>query len=524
MPEPLHVLIVEDSPKDAELIIFALRKAEFLPDVKRVETETEYVESLHAGLDLIISDYEMPQFNGIRALELLKRTGLEVPFILISGVVGEENAVAAIKQGATDYLPKDRLGRLGVAVNHALAQSQLRREKAKAQEAMRESETRLMRAQRMESIGAMANGIAHDLNNILSPIMMAVEMLKSSSQNDPHTRSILETLEANARRGSDAVRQVLSFGRGLEGHQIEVQPKHLIKDIVGIIKDTFPKDIRLEISVEDQPWAILGYPTQLHQILLNLCLNARDSMPNGGLLSITVDNRILDEQYVAMTPQAKTGRYVAITVTDSGEGITQGAVDQMFDPLHSPNEVGGRAGLWLSTVIAIVEAHDGFIILESEQGSGTSFQIFFPANPSQQSAEESASQVRLPRGQGETVLLIDDESSILTITSQTLEEFGYRVLSASNGAEAVAVYAQHQEEIALVLTDLMMPVMNGSATIHALAKINPEVKVIVASGLNPNDNSIRAADPGIKHFLSKPYTARALLEKLRSLLDEPSKE
>jgi len=522
MPEPLHLLLVEDNPKDAELILHTLRRAGFLPDCKRVETEADYAENLHVGLDLILANQKLPQFNGLRALELLKRSGLDIPFILLSAVAGEETAVAAMQQGATDYLLKDRLARLGPAVSHALEESNLRNERRKAEEALRESEERCQRAQRMESIGALTSGIAHDLNNILSPIMMAVDMLKRSSTNDPQTLEVLETIEANARRGSETVCQMLSFGRGLEGERTEVQPRHLLNAIEGVIKDTFPKDIRLRIALEPDPWLILGYPAQLHQIVLNLCLNARDSMPNGGLVTIQVENRMLDEQYVATTPEAmevQPGPHVALTVTDSGVGIPQADLERIFDPFFSTKVLGKGGGLGLSTVWAIVKAHGGFVTVDSEPGKGTSFRLYLPAKPNSPSAVEQPKPVALPRGEGETVLLIDDEASVLSITSQTLEEFGYQVLSANNGAEAVAIYAQRKDEIAVVLTDLMMPVMNGNATIHALLKINPSVKVIVASGLNANDNRIQAADSGINHFLAKPYTARALLEKLRTALE-----
>lgn len=524
MPDPLHLLLVEESSKDAEIVLQLLRKAGFLPDCKRVETEADFLKNLHSGLDLIISNQKLPQFNGIRALELLKRSGLEMPFILLSSEVGEETAVAAMKSGATDYLLKDRLARLGPAVGQALEQSKLRRERKETEAALRASEERCQRAQRMESIGALTNGIAHDLKNILSPIMMAVEVLKGSS-NDPQTRAILDTIEANAHRVSETVCEILSFGRGLEGERIEVPPKHLLRDIGQIIKATFPKEIRLQISVDAGAWAIWGYPTQLHQIVLNLCLNARDTMPNGGLLSIRAENRVLDEQYVSMTPgavESKPGPYVLLSVTDSGAGIAPGDLDKIFDPFFTTKELGRGVGLGLPTVKAIVKAHEGFVLVDSEPGKGTAFKLFLPAKPANQASSEQPKVKELPRGGGETVLVIDDESAILSITTQTLQEFGYRVITATNGAEAVAAYAQHKNEISVVLTDMLMPVMNGSATIHALLKIDPAVRIIVTSGLSANDNAIRASDLGIKHFLPKPYTARTLLEKIREALDEPT--
>ena len=380
-------------------------------------------------------------------------------------------------------------------------------------------QAQFLRAQRMESIGTLASGIAHDLNNILAPIMMSVELLKTTSS-DPQTKGILNTLENCAQRGADIVRQVLSFGRGLEGHSTEVQPKHLLKEIQSIIKDTFPKDIQIRFSAEHDGWTIRGDPTQLHQILLNLSVNAKDAMPNGGQLTITMENRTLDAQYAAMNPGAKAGDYVMICVTDTGTGIPQDIIDKIFDPFFTTKEIGKGTGLGLSTVQGIVKSHDGFLNVYSEPGKGTTFRLYFPAITEPYAVGEADKQASLPRGNGETVLMVDDEASILSITSETLEAFGYEVLTANNGATAVATYAQHQKKIAVVLTDMMMPVMDGRATIHALKQINPAVKIIAASGLTANADAAIAAGVGVKHFLSKPYTAETLLKMLREVLDD----
>jgi PAS domain S-box-containing protein len=380
-------------------------------------------------------------------------------------------------------------------------------------------EAQFMRAQRMESIGTLAGGIAHDLNNILAPIMMSVEVLKSFSD-DPQAQRILETLEVSAQRGADIVRQVLSFARGVEGQRIEVQPKHLLKDLGNIIKDTFPKDIRLEFSIPNDTWTILGDPTQVHQILLNLCVNARDAMPDGGSLTVGVENCLLDEHYATMHIHAKAGRYVIISVTDSGTGIPPAVLDKIFEPFFTTKDVNKGTGLGLSTVMAIVKSHGGFVNVYSEPGRGTTFKVHLPAQEASSEAQQESETAGLPRGNGETVLVIDDEASIRAITSQTLEAFGYRVLVAMDGAEAVAVYAQHKNEIAAVLTDMMMPVMDGPAAIHALRRINPAVKIVAASGLNASASVARVSTAGIKHFLTKPYTAESLLRVIRVILDE----
>ena len=381
-------------------------------------------------------------------------------------------------------------------------------------------EHQFLRAQRMESIGTLAGGIAHDLNNILAPIMMSIDILKTMSDK-PEAKNILETIQISARRGADIVRQVLSFARGIEGERIEVQPRHLLQDLESIIKDTFPKDIKLQFSVPNDIWTILGDPTQIHQILVNLCVNARDALPDGGSLSINVENCVLDEHYAMMNIQASLGHYICISVIDTGIGMTPDLIDKIFEPFFTTKELNKGTGLGLSTVMAIVKSHSGIINVYSEPGKGTTFKVYLPAlDATSEARKEETQQVNLPRGNGETILVVDDEASILTITSQTLQAFGYRVLTATDGTEALAVYVENKKEVAVVLTDMAMPILDGPATIRALMKINPAVKIIGASGLHANGSLAKASGAGVKHFLTKPYTAGTLLRVIRTILDE----
>ena len=380
-------------------------------------------------------------------------------------------------------------------------------------------ELKFLRSQRLESIGTLAGGIAHDLNNILRPIMLSIYLLKEMSD-APEMTKILNTIEESAKRGTDIVRQVLSFARGMEGEKIEVQLKHSIMEVENIINCTFPKNIRLLISVPDDTSTVLADPAQVHQILLNLCVNARDAMPNGGNLTISLENRMLDEQYAAMNVQAKAGRYVQISVTDSGTGMPPGIIDKIFEPFFTTKAMNTGTGLGLSTVMAIVKSHHGIINVYSEPGKGTTFKVYLPAmSLASETQKEKSEEAALPRGSGEMILLVDDEASILDITSQTLQSSGYRVLTATDGAEAMAVYVQHKSEIAIVLTDMMMPIMDGQATIHALMRINPAIKIVAASGLSTNGNAMNGAGTCIKHFLLKPYTAETLLKVMRAVLD-----
>ena len=381
----------------------------------------------------------------------------------------------------------------------------------------RRIEVQFMRAQRMESLGILAGGIAHDLNNILTPIMLSIDVLKRMNT-DEHTRSILETIELSTRRGSDIVQQVLSFARGMEGQRIVIQPKYLLKDIEHIVHDTFPKDIRLDLIMPHDTWSIVGDPTQVQQVLLNLCVNARDAMANGGVLTIKTENCLADDHYAAMNSQARPGSYVAISVTDVGVGIPEEILGSIFEPFFTTKDVGKGTGLGLSSVKAIVKNHGGFINVYSEPKRGSTFKVYLPAQAVVGEAPEvPAADDALPRGAGETILVVDDEPSILLITSETLQAFGYKVVTATNGAEAVAIYAQQKEAISVILTDLSMPVMDGRATIYALLKINPKAKIVAMSGMDESESVARTSTTGTKHFISKPYTAATLLKTLRSL-------
>jgi PAS domain S-box-containing protein len=381
-------------------------------------------------------------------------------------------------------------------------------------------EAQFMRAQRLESLGTLAGGVAHDLNNILAPIMMAVEVLKDISR-DPRAAEILDTLAVSAARGADIVRQVLSFARGMDGQRVEVQAGHLLKDIASIIRDTFPKNIRLEFSAAPDMWTVLGDPTQLHQILLNLCVNARDAMPDGGRLTVSACNCEVDPQYAAMDPQAKAGPYVMISVADTGMGIPRAIIDKIFEPFFTTKDVSKGTGLGLSTVMAIAKSHGGFISVTSEPGMGSIFKVYLPTARLSPAALDQVLAPVLRRGNGETILVVDDEASIRTITRGTLEAYGYVVLTAGDGVEAVAQFATHREQIDAVLVDMMMPLMDGPTTIHALMRMAPGVKIIASSGVSDGPGLAKAADAGVKRILAKPYTAASLLDTVAALLSEP---
>jgi len=365
----------------------------------------------------------------------------------------------------------------------------------------------------MESVGTLAGGIAHDLNNVLSPIIMSLHILRTKVQN-PADKKILDTLEVSAQRGADLVKQVLTFSRGSETEKALLQIRHLINDIKMFANETFPPNITIVSDIPRELWTVQGDATQIHQILLNLCVNGRDAMPNGGTLQIHAENLTIDENYVKMDPESKVGQYVVISVRDSGVGMSAAVRERIFEPFFTTKESGKGTGLGLSTVFALVKNHSGFIQVQSEEGRGSIFRVFLPASPTEKVIEEGRAGAEYPRGSGQTILVVDDETSVCEITKLTLEENGYKVLTARDGAEALTQFFSHEHTVGLVLTDLNMPIMDGLALIRALRRHNPSVRIIAATGVADRSKAAELQQTDILDFLPKPFTAERLLRSV----------
>ncbi|MEI9898687.1 MAG: PAS domain S-box protein [Chthoniobacter sp.] len=378
-------------------------------------------------------------------------------------------------------------------------------------------EQQFLRSQRMESIGTLAGGIAHDLNNVLGPIIMSIDLLKMKFT-DPGSLELLSLISSSAQRGAAMVSQVLSFARGVDGHKVHLQVKHVLRDIEKIANEIFPKNIQIRTKIPLELWTVEADPTQLHQVLLNLCVNARDAMPDGGRLTLTAENATIDAQYAGLEKEARPGPYVLLQVEDTGTGIAPEIIEQIFDPFFTTKEIGKGTGLGLSTTLAIVKSHGGFIRVYSELGAGTKFKLYLPAKTDVSPDAEADVEVELPRGRGELILVVDDEATVREITKETLEAFGYRVIVAADGAEAVGLLAERKKEVAAVLTDMTMPIMDGPATIQVMRRLSPQLPIVATSGLTANGHFARLGSLGVKHFLSKPYTAETLLQTMRQVL------
>ena len=631
----LRILHLEDDIHDVELVGGWLEDEGLCCEVKNVQTPAEFEAALGQGqVDLIISDYSLPMFDGLKALGIAKERLPDVPFILFSGTIGEEAAVESLRQGAANYVLKQRPQRLIAAVRQALANAEQRAKGKEAENRVRaqaalldkaqdaimvcDMERRItfwnrsaeriygwnalqaigqnvdrflsngdllkvnetlkavnehgewqgelnqvrrdgtqiivesrwslvcdskgrpeanliintdvterkrlqdqfLRSQRMESIGALAGGIAHDLNNMLAPILMAVDLLGRGDLKVEERKMMLATAKSCAQRGAEMVKQILSFARGAGGQAGPLIVKPVIVEMARLAKDTFPRSILIQVKVEPELPTVFGNATQLHQVLLNLCVNARDAMPNGGSLELSAKKVTLNDHVPRGEQQAVSGDYVVLSVSDTGQGISEDVAARIFEPFFTTKAEGKGTGLGLSTVIGIARNHNGFVEFATKAGAGTSFSVYFPAVGAQEVPSGSPKEAAVPMGRGERILVVDDEIAFLEMTRESLEAFNYRVLMAQNGAEALTMYDRYPGQINAVITDMMMPVMDGPTSIQALKRIDPAVKVIGVSGLGSEAVLARAGKENVQTFLRKPYSTASLITALREVLNE----
>ena len=387
---------------------------------------------------------------------------------------------------------------------------------------LRQTKEDRLRAHRHECVGTLAGGIAHDLNNVLQPISMFLDLLRRRLP-DAESREMLDAVESNLRRATELVRQILNFSSGARTEQVAVNIPELIAEVSNFIRPTFPKTIQLQVSVSKNIHAVLGNETQLEQVLINFCVNARDAMPNGGRLKLDASNFHVDGNFTRLHPQATTGDFVRITVHDTGHGIPRSLRKKIFEPFFTTKSPDMGTGLGLATAISIIRNHGGFLTLDTEEGCGSSFHAFLPSLASEAHAKPSLP-VRDERpliGHGEAIMIVDDESTVLKVMTRSLEKSGYRVISAGDGDEAYTLYSKHREDVRLVITDLAMPGMDGPTLITALKKINPSIKVICTSGLGSFTQKEALTDLGVLAILSKPCNSRVILQAIQDALTFP---
>ncbi|HSU53256.1 MAG TPA: ATP-binding protein, partial [Candidatus Dormibacteraeota bacterium] len=381
-------------------------------------------------------------------------------------------------------------------------------------------EAQFLRTQRMNTIGSLAGGMAHDLNNALAPILMGVQLLRRKLT-DEESKNLLSMMESNTHRSAEMVRQVLLFARGRAGELERLDVAPLVKELEKVVRETFPKNITVEDYLPADLWHVVGNPTQLHQVLLNLCVNARDAMPQGGRLSFAADNVQLSAEDAAQIPEGKPGEYVSLLVSDTGTGMPAEVRARMFEPFFTTKGEGQGTGIGLSTVLRIVKSHNGFLRVESEPGQGTTFEVFLPRAENTAAIRVETPLADAPRGNGELILVADDERAIRELVRDGLTTHGYRVLTASTGEEALKIFAERRNEVALLFTDNAMPVMDGSQAITEIRKMRADLPVILASGQSHIENG---HSHGSLLLLRKPFSLDEILASVHRLLPSTKQE
>ena len=506
-PTPLRALIVEDSPADAEMILRELRRGGFAPAHERVET----AKALRAALarqdwDVVLSDYFLPGFDAPGALAVLQASGNDLPFIVVSGSVGEDTAVAAMRAGATDYIMKDRLQRLPPAVTRALADASVRRERVQLQRD-------LAQAQKLEAIGRLAGGVAHDFNNVLTAILGSSELLLLDTPRDATNREEIEIIRDAATRAQDLIRQLLAFSARQVLQPAVIDLNALVKNLGRMLRRLIGEDLALATELAPDLGSVRVDPGQVEQVLVNLAVNARDAMPDGGRLTIRTAN--VD---VAESGELATGRYVLVEVSDTGIGMDAPTLARAFEPFFTTKERGKGTGLGLASAYGIVRQSGGQITVSSTPGAGTTFRIHLPRVDAPVDTARATSPVTAPAAGTETVLVAEDEQIVRVLIRKVLEQAGYTVLLAGGGAEALQVAERHAGPIHLLVTDVVMPGMSGRELARRVVERWPATKVLYMSGYA--DDAVErhgVLDPGTA-FMQKPFTPSALARRVRDVL------
>lgn len=520
MMEKIRVLQVEDNSDDALLILRALKKAGFDLIAKRVETAEELSCALkEESWDIVLSDYSMPKFDGLTALEQVSKHDPDLPFILVSGAVGEETAVEFMKAGARDFIMKDKLGRLGPAIKREVAEARLHKDKRRVEEQKIKLEEQLWQAQKMEAIGTLAGGIAHDFNNILTAIIGYSELAERDLLDRPDTRrKVFEVIKAG-NRAKDLVQHILTFSRKKTEERSSLEAHLVINEALKLLRASTPSTIEYQLDISKDCGTIKANPSQLHQIVMNLCTNAYHAMSEkGGVMTVSLKKVKLAYGEISGEDNPP-GEYVRLVVADNGTGIEANLLDKIFNPYFTTKSQGVGTGLGLSLVLGIVKSHDAYINVESEVGKGTIFSLYFPvSHGSEKSSKDELNTGSMPTG-GEQVLVVDDEQIIVQFTQEILTALGYKVTTAVSGPEALAVFQERPDDFSLVITDMTMPKMLGTELAVRLLEIRADLPIILCTGHSDKVNREIAENIGIKEYRVKPVSAPELAVLVRSVID-----
>ena len=512
MSKPLRAIFVEDSEDDSALLERELCKGGFTLQSRRVCAAADLESALSDGQwDLVVSDHSMPGFTGLQALDIVRARNADLPFIFVSGTMDEETAVAALRSGAQDYLIKGHLRRFLPAVEREIRESTDRL-------ARKRLEQQVSALQKFEAIGRLAGGIAHDFNNILGAILGWAEMGLEDTQAGSRARERFQKITEQAHRATKLTAQILAFAR----RQV-LQPRKLnlnaaVADVTSLLHKLIGDRVEIRVQPEGTLRMVTADPAQIEQVLMNLCLNARDAMPEGGILVIETRNVELEKEHVRIHAEAHVGSYALLSVSDTGIGMDKATIERIFEPFFTTKELGRGTGLGLATVYGIVKQHGGFIYVYSEPGKGTAFRLYFPCCEGPADAPEIKAPVELRKGT-ETILIADDHDGLRQTAHEMLRELGYQVLTAVNGREAVDLFKCNTARIDLVLLDVMMPEMDGPEAYEQIKLLRSNIPVIFSSGYTPDAVPFIAAVGRDSLVLQKPYTMKTLSQTIRASLD-----
>jgi two-component system, cell cycle sensor histidine kinase and response regulator CckA len=512
MNSPLRVLIVEDSEGDTDLLVLELESGGLDVTHQRVDSAPAMRAALDAEKwDLVLSDYAMPDFSGMEAMKLLRDRNMEAPFIFVSGTIGEDTAIAALKSGAQDYVIKGNLKRLVPAIRRELKDVHDRRERKRL-----EMQVRLL--QRFEAIGRLAAGIAHDFNNVIGAIMGWAEIGSTESPAGSLSGKRFQTIWDQAARASDLTRQIVAFARRQFLEPTNIDLNALVSESVNLLGKLIGERVQVTVVLAPDLEPAWADPTQIEQVLANLCLNARDAMPRGGNLRIETSKATIAERGDPLGRFAKPGRYALLTVSDTGTGMDEGTLEHIFEPFFTTKVEGQGTGLGLATVYGIVKQHNGCVDVASQLNQGTTFRVYLPIGTGPAETRERISQEDV-KGGTETILIAEDNEGLAEAAREMLISFGYIVLTARNGAEAVKIFGEQHDSIALVLLDVVMPGMTGPEAYVKIRAVRPDVPVVFTTGYS-DEETLGAATEKRPTVLQKPYGRKSLGKTIRKVLDQ----
>ncbi len=513
----LRLLIIEDSEDDAEILRLELIRAGFDVLPRRVDTEAAYLDAIRTKPDVILADYTLPKFDALSALRLLQASKLDIPFIVVTGSVGEDRVVECMREGATDYLIKDRLARLGSAVSRALADKRGREDQRMAEEERRLLEARLRQAQRMEAVGLLASGIAHDFNNVLTVISGQCHLLLSQGSFEASGRARVEEIDRAAERAASLTRQLLAFSRRQVLQPSVLELNQVLSDMKAMLARVIGEDVVIQCSLAPDLGRVKADRGQIEQVVVNLAVNARDAMPRGGKLTLRTRNVDVDEDRARRTAGLRSGSYVSLSVSDRGEGMSEDVLSRIFEPFFTTKALGRGTGLGLSTVYGIVKQSEGFIEVSSAPGDGSTFEMLLPRVSEPLGL---APEVPPPPACGEgTILLVEDDGAVRELTREILELSGYRVLESAGGREAFGAIERQEGKVDLVVTDLVMPGMGGDEFASLLEARYPDVRVLYTSGHVDHPRAL-PLKPRYRELMRKPFKSDDLVRKVSELLKE----